>query len=56
MTENEKRAVLLLADAWNAMVECGVADAESAAHIHALQHSVMACMARRSHPEIFRQK
>lgn len=55
MTEREKRAVELLAQAWNAMLACGAADSEAAAHIHALQHAVMARTTARLHPEIFRQ-
>lgn len=55
MTEQEKAAVLALGEAWNAMIACGAADAEAAAHIHALQHSVMAKLAQRTHPDIFRQ-
>lgn len=56
MTDDEKTAVDCLAKAWNAMVTSGVADAEMAAHIHALQHRVMAEATRRLHPEIFRQR
>jgi hypothetical protein len=55
MTEAEKKAVLLLGDAWNAMLACGVSGPEPAAYIHALQHAVMARTAQRLHPEIFRQ-
>lgn len=50
----EQKACLLLGDAWNALIECGVADQEAAAHVHALQHAVMAQLARRRHPDIFR--
>ena len=56
MTEAEKRACLLLGEAWNAMLACGAADSEAAAHIHALQHAVMAQLACRSHPDLFRKK
>ncbi|MBP2512241.1 MULTISPECIES: hypothetical protein [Sphingomonas] len=54
MTAAEKKAVLLLGDAWNALLECGVTGPEPCAHIHALQHAVMARTAQRLHPEIFR--
>jgi len=55
MTEAEKKAVLLLSEAWNALLECGVTGLEPCAYIHALQHAVMARTAQRLHPEIFRQ-
>ena len=55
LTAEEQRAVRLLGEAWNAMLECGVHGPEPAAHIHALQHAVMARMAVRAHPELFRQ-
>lgn len=55
MTPGEERAAVLLGEAWNAMVACGVADAEMAAHIHALQHAVMAQTARRMRPDLFHQ-
>lgn len=55
MTDGEKRAVELLGEAWNAMLACGAADREAAAHIHALQHAVMARSTARLHPELFRQ-
>ena len=55
MTEAEKKAVLLLSEAWNALLECGVTGPEPCAHLHALQHAVMARTAQRLHPEIFRQ-
>jgi len=55
MNEAERKAVLLLGDAWNALLECGVTGPEPCAHIHALQHAVMARTAQRLHPEIFRQ-
>lgn len=54
MTEAELNACRLLGEAWNAMLACGIANSEAAAHIHALQHAVMAQAARRMHPEIFR--
>ncbi len=55
MTDREKRAVELLGEAWNAMLVCGAADREAAAHIHALQHAVMARSTARLHPDLFRQ-
>lgn len=55
MTDTEKRACELLGEAWNAMLACGAADAEAAAHIHALQHAVMARSTARLHPDVFRQ-
>jgi len=54
MTDAEKRAVELLAAAWNAMIDCGAADVEAMAHVHALQHAVMARLTARAHPELFR--
>lgn len=55
MTPGEILAVQALAEVWNAMVACGAGDSEAAAHIHALQHTVMARTAMRLHPEIFGQ-
>jgi len=55
MTEAEKKAVLLLSEAWNALLECGVTGPEPCAHLHALQHAVLARTAQRLHPEIFPQ-
>lgn len=55
ITADEEHAIKLLAEAWNAMVACGAADQEAAAHVHALQYAVMAQPARRSRPDLFRQ-
>jgi len=55
MSEDEKRAIVLLGEAWNAMIACKAATSETAAHIHDLQHAVMAKVAQRMHPEILRQ-
>ena len=54
MTEAEKLAVERLGEAWNAMIACGAADVEAMAHLHALQHAVMARPTVRAHPELFR--
>lgn len=55
MTKAEKLAVELLAQAWSAMIDCGAADTEAMAHVHALQHAVMARPTARANPELFRK-
>lgn len=55
MNEQEKHALDCLVEAWNALIACGLADAETAFHVHALQHAVMAAPTRRLHPSVFRQ-
>jgi hypothetical protein len=61
LTDDEHRALDLTAELWKAL--CNVAGqgatrgadlGEAAAHIHALQHMVMAQAAGRSYPERYR--
>lgn len=58
LNEAERRAITLLAQAWNALLEA-VPDAqqrrEACADIHRLQHLVMAQPTIRSEPDFLRQ-
>lgn len=57
MTQSERKAVLWLGEAWNAILEC-VADpqsrAEACAQIHQLQNLVLAQATIRSAPDLLR--
>lgn len=61
LTDQEHAAISACADAWNAIVPI-VGDGptreqdlnEIAAHIHALQHFVMAQAAARAYPDLYR--
>lgn len=57
MTNGERRAVELLAEAWNAILGCvhdSQSQREACASIHSLQHLVMAQATIRSDPHFFR--
>jgi hypothetical protein len=56
MTKAEEKALHALADAWNALVACGLGNPETATSIHALQHTVMAQTILRLRPDLFNQK
>ena len=57
MTDAEIRAVQLLGEAWNAVLDCvpdGQSQREACAAIHQVQHLVMAQSAIRANPDLFR--
>jgi hypothetical protein len=56
LNERELDAINKLSAAWDAMVACGTAGIEATAHMHALQHIVMAQPTIRAHVDLFRQK
>jgi hypothetical protein len=58
MTDNERRAMMVLAEAWNAFLVCvedRQARQEACASIHHLQNAILAQATIRSEPSFLRQ-